>query len=320
VLRNSICAAALSAACALALGCSVVTSAIRPKGDAAMLKELREMQAERLTAEQAPSKPPRESSESHLREGDQLRRSGDYARALWAYLRAHQLDRKDPRPLSRIGSIELAIEPKGAERLFRDLVASTQGSPIARTGLGLALIARGEWAAAGEQLSQAVAADDGLAVAHDALGLALERQGHTEAAREHYRTAARLQPASYEPLNNLGVSYLRTGEFPAAVEALEEASRREPRDPAVANNLGLALGRLGRYDEAEQAFRRAGSEQAVHNNLGFVHYLNGDYEGALAAYEKALLAPGDPQQRLAVLRNARAARRAEAAPDVATTP
>ena len=129
---------------------------------------------------------------------------------------------------------------------------------------------------------------------------------------ESYRRAASLQPRGYEALNNLGVSYLRTGEFAAAAEALGNAARLAPRDPAVANNLGLALGRLERYAEALKAFRRAAnSDQAALNNLGYVHYLNGDYAGALEVYEQALLARGSSEQRLSVLRNLRRAKRAQ---------
>jgi tetratricopeptide (TPR) repeat protein len=76
----------------------------------------------------------------------------------------------------------------------------------------------------------------------------------------------------------------------------------------VFNNLGLALGRLGRYDEALAAFRKGGAEQAARNNLGFVLYLNGSYDRAIGEYERALLLDGD--ERLPVLRNLRAAKRA----------
>ena len=90
------------------------------------------------------------------------------------------------------------------------------------------------------------------------------------------------------------MSLLHTGEFGAAAEALEQPARLQPRDAAVWNNLGVARGRLGRYDAALAAFRKAGAELSAQNNLGYVHYLNGDYDGALEVYEAALHARASP--------------------------
>jgi Flp pilus assembly protein TadD len=303
-------AAALVAPIGLA-GCSVFGGQ-QPADNAELLEQMREIQAERHTADQSGPVPSEPTLEQRLREGDRLRESGDLPRALWAYLRAQQMAPADPRPRARIGAVRLQVDPQRAEEIFRELVTSTDGSAAAHAGLGLALIGRQAWEPAIAELRAALAKDEQLAVAHDALGVALERTGDVNGARQSYRRAAQLQPRSPEALNNLGVSYLRTGEFPAAASALQAAAQAAPRDPAVANNLGLALGRLGRYDDALAAFRTAtGSEQAALNNLGYVRYLNGDYEGALAVYERALLASGTPEQRLAVLRNLRRAKRAQ---------
>ena len=53
------------------------------------------------------------------------------------------------------------------------------------------------------------------------------------------------------------------------------------------------------------AFRSAGSEQAAENNLGYVYYMNGLLDDAIAHYELALQAQGDGQ--LKILRNLTAA-------------
>ena len=72
--------------------------------------------------------------------------------------------------------------------------------------------------------------------------------------------------------------------------------------------LGLALGRQERYREAKRAFTQANDKKAAANNLGWVYYLNGDYERALRWYEFALLQPGDGQ--LTILENIETASRA----------
>jgi Flp pilus assembly protein TadD len=243
--------------------------------------------------------------EDRLRRGDGLRRDDDYAGAMWNYLQAHELDPGDPRPIAQMASLHLLSDPAQAEEMFLQLSVEHPDSGAARTGLGLARIEREDWDGAREALERAVDLSPTSAPAHSALGVCLDRMDDREGARRSYERALALHPRYYEALNNLGVSYLTTEEFERAVDVLRQAAQQQPRDPAVFNNLGLALGRLGRYDEAFDAFRRVGSIQAAHNNLGYVLYLNGEPERAIAEYEKALLASGD--QRLRVLRNLRAA-------------
>ena len=299
----------------VALVSTFSAGAIRAEEDKAeLLKELRDSQALRQQAGEAPDSAETPTLESHLAKGDARRAQGDHARALWSYLLAHRIDREDPRPVSRIGTLHLSREPERAEVIFRQLLHQDDDSALARTGLGLALIARGAWSDAVLELRQAVDEDEGLAAAHNALGVALDREKQGETARWHYRRASELQPRSHEPWNNLGVSMLAAGDPAGAAVALEQAGRLEPRDAAVWNNLGVARGRLRQYDAALAAFRRAGDERSAQNNLGYVHYLNGDYDGALAAYERALHAAGKAEERLPVLRNARVAQEAKTRP------
>jgi Flp pilus assembly protein TadD len=300
----------------LALLSALAAGAARAGDGAAVspevLQQLRATQQQRNSVEPARREPA--TVESHLAKGDAQRDAGDHARALWSYLLAHQLDREDVRPLGRIATLHLSREPERADVIFRQLLLEDEGSALARTGLGLALMARGRFPEAIAELRTAVDEDGELAAAHDALGVAFDREQQRENARWHYRRAAELQPRSHEPWNNLGVSYLASGDFPAAAEALEQATRLEPRDAAAWNNLGLARGRERAYGPALDAFRRAGDERAAHNNLGYVQYLNGDHELALASYERALHADGRAEDRLQVLRNARLASEAKLRP------
>ena len=318
----------MRASLALALLVSGLVAAAARAGDdsapavnADLLKEMRASQAERQEATAvAPEATSPATVESHLAKGDAERAKGDHARALWCYLLAHRLEREDPRPLARIGTLHLSREPERAEVIFRELLHREGDSAIARTGLGLALIARGAWSDAVVELRKAVDQDDALAASHNALGVALDHLKQAEAARWHYVRASELQPSSHEPYNNLGVSRLTSGDFAGAAEAFEQAGRLESRDQAVWNNLGVARGRLGQYDAALAAFRKAGDERSAQNNLGYVRYLNGDYDGALAAYERALHAAGKAEERLPVLRNARAAQAAKNRPALPKAP
>src|SRR5512134_310474 len=207
-----------------------------PAVNAELLKEMRSAQEQRQeAASAAPDAGQPATLESQLAKGDD-------PRALWSYLLAHRLDREDPRPIERIGTLHLSREPERAEVIFRELVHREGDSAIARTGLGLALIARGEWSEAVVELRKATDDDEALAATHNALGVALDHLKQGEAARWHYRRASELQPRSHEPFNNLGVSLLTGGQFAEAAEAFEQAGRLEPRDAAVWNNLGVARG------------------------------------------------------------------------------
>jgi Flp pilus assembly protein TadD len=294
----------------LQTGCASLPFGGSEKFDgASQAKLIRQQQEMRAAADAntAASKPI--ALGERLHQGDVLRSGGDYAGAMWHYLRAHEQNPQDSAPIARMASLHLLSEPGQAESMFRKLVGEHPENGAAHTGLGLALIQRQDWTAARETLTQAVALSPHSAAAYSALGVCLDRMGEHDGARAAYRSATTLHPRYYEALNNLGVSYLTTEEFDAAAETLRRASQQQDRDPAVFNNLGLALGRLGRYDEALAAFRKGGAEQAARNNLGFVHYLNGSYDRAIEEYERALLVDGD--QRLLVLRNLRAAKRAQ---------
>ncbi len=296
------------------LAAGAASAADAPGPDAELLREMRETQALRQQAEPDPSTNEAPTLEGHLAKGDAQRAKGDHTRALWSYLMAHRLDREDPRPIGRIGTLHLSREPERAEAIFRQLLVQSDETALAHTGLGLALIARGAWSEAVIELRQAVDEDEGLAATHNALGVALDHQQQVETAHWHYRRATEIQPRSHEPWNNLGVSLLGTGDYAGAADALEQAGRLEPRDAAVWNNLGVARGRMQQYDAALEAFRKAGDERSAQNNLGYLHYLNGDYDGALVAYEHALHAAGDAEERLPVLRNARIAQQAKSQP------
>ena len=291
----------------LLTGCASLPFA-GPEGPASQAELIRKQQKMRAAADGNLASEP-VVLEDRLHRGDLLRSSGDYAGAMWHYLQAHELAPQDSVPITRMASLHLLSEPRQAESIFRKLIGEHPENGAAHTGLGLALLERQDWTAARESLAHAVELSPRSAAAYSALGVCLDRMGEHDDARAAYRSATTLHPSYYEALNNLGVSYLTTEEFGAAVETLVRASQQQDRDPAVFNNLGLALGRLERYGEALAAFRRGGAEQAARNNLGFVHYLNGSYDRAIEEYERALLSDGD--QRLLVLRNLRAARRAK---------
>jgi Flp pilus assembly protein TadD len=305
--------ATLIAVALASLGCATAGVGQSDPGSevqAEILKQMvREQEARKELRGATFETPPPPTVASYLSEGDGLRRAGDAPRALWVYLKAHELDRSDPRPLLRIAGLHLGAEPERAVAIFSHLAQRNDGSAAPLTGLGIARVAQGNGAAAEAALRRALEIDPDFPAACNALGIVLEQRGAHDEAREHFEHAIALQPSSYEPLNNLGASYLATHDNARALDVLQRAALLEARDPAVFNNMGIALGRLGRYDEALEAFLRAGPEHAAQNNLGWVRYEQRHYAAAIAAYERALLAARG-EERLKILENLLAARKA----------
>jgi Flp pilus assembly protein TadD len=195
---------------------------------------------------------------------------------------------------------DLEIYPEAAKP---PAVASSEA-----LGEGLAFLHRGDAEQAVIALERA--RKNGLADGrvHAALGLAYDQLWRRKEAQRSYRAALRLTPDDAHLWNNLGMSQLAGNQLEDAVGSFSRGAELRPGDTRIQNNLGLALGRLGRDAEALEAFRRAGGEADAQNNLGYVHYLNGDFQRAIHHYERAL--SGSPGDQLAVVRNLRAARAA----------
>ena len=206
-------------------------------------------------------------------------------------------------------------------------------TPVARLGLGRALLAEGHRQEGLLQLQQAL---PGAPAAHVTLGLALLEDGRSDEAMAHLQTFVRDQrpfladviiaraaigqvfmarerwaDAAQEfrtiletlPGNAVAEHQLADAEF--ARGRWDEASRHyraylqhEPRDAGALNNLGIALGSLGQIDGARGAFRDAVTADPdfaqAHHNLASVLLNDRDLDQAVAHAERAIaLDPGN---------------------------
>jgi Tfp pilus assembly protein PilF len=274
------------------------------------LAEYRQYMAERAAAENEPvEKKDEPSFEEKLAAAHRSHRTGDTDQAMRLYFEAFRLNPTDSRSHEGIAYLQLARQPDQAEEVFQKVIAANPNSTMAYVGLGLAKLAQDEPEGAAGYLERALELDPSSADAHGAYALVLGSLELYEDAQEHARQAAELAPQNSAIVNNYGIASLRAGDAVLAEKAFRAAIALESRDPAYRNNLGIALGRQRRYAEAMSAFRSAGSEQAAENNLGYVYYMNGLLEDAVAHYELALEAQGDDQ--LKILRNLDAALEAQ---------
>jgi Flp pilus assembly protein TadD len=273
------------------------------------MEKMAEAQREAARAEQ-PEPAPR-TFEQELANADRYRDSGELSGALWHYVSAHALDPNSPTPRLRIAFIQLKNDPLIAEELFRELLQQGNESAGLLGGLALAQRAQGKRLEARRSVESARLLDPMAPVLIMLMGAILDDLGEYEEAQALFSDALATSPSDPGLLNNLGVSFLLAGKWDDAVWAFQRALSVQPDGLALHNNIGIALGRLERYDEAYGHFRKAGSPGAAHNNLGYVYYLNGRYEDAMHAYERALDLEG--VDKLTVLRNLEAAQQEQLA-------
>jgi Tfp pilus assembly protein PilF len=284
-------------------GCASLWGQSQPRTS---LDEYREYMAERAAAEaENVEEEDGPSFEEKLAAAQRFHQAGDSEQAISLYFDAFRLDPMDARAHAGLAYFQLARQPKRAEKILLKVIKTNPDLTMAYVGLGLAKLAQDETDAAATYLEQAIALSPDSANAHDAYAVVLESLQLYGDAQDHARQASELAPQNSAIANNYGIASLLAGDLKTAEKAFRGAISFESRDPAYHNNLGIALGRQGRYADAMTAFRSAGSAQAAENNLGYVYYMNGLLDDAVAHYELALQAEGD--EKLKILRNLNAA-------------
>ena len=178
-----------------------------------------------------------------------------------------------------------------------------------------------------EQLRKIISIAPDFARAHLALGKALLHDAKVSDAVAELRDATRLDPNSGEAHYQLGLALARSGqqqEGAAEVKRGRELSSADERNQNA--ELDISEGRValqkGELQEADAKFRHAIKLQpnapVAQHFLGIALEKEGDPEGAVAAYEKALeLNPGDlsARQSLARLKPAEARAPSVGAPE-----
>jgi len=149
---------------------------------------------------------------------------------------------------------------------------------------------------------RALALDPGLAAARLWLGSAYVGLGRYEEAVPEIREALRLEPDNASAHAWLArVYWIGEGRLDDGIRELEHTIDLNPDAGYSYLQLSLLYALGGRFDEAEKAARRAidlqeqyvsGNEgmQVVgaHARLGYVYYLRGRYDEAVASYEREL--------------------------------
>ena len=144
------------------------------------------------------------------------------------------------------------------------------------------------------------------------LGSSLERGGQPAESEKVFLQLLALRPNDAATLNYLGYMWADQGvQLERAKEMLEKAVAREPRNAAYLDSLGWAYFRLGQIPDAEknlrEAYRREPSDPTIEEHIGDLDARQGNVEGAIRHWEKALdLKSEEPDRVREKLRRARA--------------
>lgn len=178
------------------------------------------------------------------------------------------------------------------ETLWRDTIAKSPGSAIARHNLGVALAAGGKLEEAAQRYRESLRLEPGNIFTLANLGNVLLRQGRLDEAARHYQAALRIEPSYADAHYNLGVTLYRGGNADGALEHFLAAVRLNPRHARAHNNLGAAFQGLGRMREAVEQYRVSlgldPDNAEAHNNLGAALAALGATGEAAAEYRAAL--------------------------------
>ena len=215
--------------------------------------------------------------------------AGKHRDALWNYM---QILAKTPEDIDALnGAGESLLTADQAERAENYFVRALKQDPLnvrAREGRSLAWLMQGSYAAAQKSLLNLV--DDG--VEHwrvwNALGIISDLFGTYSDSVLHYKKAISLSQNRAMLHNNLGYSLMMNREFNAAEDVLLKALKLAPAKSRIVNNLALAIAWQGRYNEAIQHLTLVMDEASANNNVGYVAYLNAQYDDAENMFRKAM--------------------------------
>jgi Tfp pilus assembly protein PilF len=140
--------------------------------------------------------------------------------------------------------------------LWTRAVAVVPASPLARTNLGTALAARGDFAGAAAQYREALREWGSRAGALQNLGRALAHDGKPAEAVEPLRRVVELRPTLAEAHLDLGIVLHNLGRVDEAIAAFSRAVELAPGSARANESLGIALWHQGRKAEAARHLQR----------------------------------------------------------------
>lgn len=157
--------------------------------------------------------------------------------------------------------------------------------------LGAVLGYRGKPGQAQRALETALAKEPFNTGALVALAEVQEDQDQYELAEKTYLRAIESSPGYWGGYNRLGKFYYERSEWEKAARQYRKVVDLAPLNAIGYRNLGSMMWYLGKTDEARKQWElslQIEPSYSTYNNLGTMHFYEGNYPAAAAAYRKAL--------------------------------
>jgi serine/threonine-protein kinase len=168
----------------------------------------------------------------------------------------------------------------------------------------LAMLYRGTGRAddAMAQLRQSIERHPASDAAHRLLGELLVGAGRIEEGLAELREAIRLRPDYWQNHASLGLGYYDAGRYDEAAGAFTRLVQLQPDNAWGYQMLGTVYHAQDRLEDALRCYETANGispTATAFNNIGTIHYWNGRFDRALAAYlESDRLRPNWPSTRM----------------------
>ncbi len=156
------------------------------------------------------------------------------------------------------GEIHLLLgDPAAAEKAFREVLKKKPGAEPALTGLGRALLERGQAAEAVRVLDEAVKAAPESGRALCFLGIARMRESDGRKGRKEVEKGAQLAKDDPEVARASVVAYLRDEDPDDAGRAAHRFAKAQPKSPMGPFLVALVQEREKKYDDAIASYEAA---------------------------------------------------------------
>ena len=181
--------------------------------------------------------------------------------------------------------------------LAHQLVEEYPASAVSWYAVGCYYHMVGDFENARRYFSKSTTIDHRFAPAWVGFGHAFAAQDESDQAMAAYRTASRLFPGSHIPWLGIGMEYLRTNHLHLALQYIRQAQEICPVEPLVLHELGVLHYLNGEYDEAVAFFLRVAEncrdyDEAVREpsifNLGHAYRKKRELDQAEHWYRAAL--------------------------------
>jgi arylsulfatase A-like enzyme/predicted Zn-dependent protease len=200
-----------------------------------------------------------------------------------------------PQYFGQLANIHLARKDREAViRTWREAVAAFPANDFLRINLAAQLFEMKRFAAADQVAAEAVKNNPGFTQAHIMRGRIAEKENRLRAAVDHYARALELEGRNVQLKIDFARLLIEIGDNARA----EACCRELLADDSVRSDLlsrakiGHLLAECSRGEAAESLLAEvvaAGHDDAVTwNDLGNLHFFNGQFEKALGEYKKAL--------------------------------